>query len=501
MVKRISSSLMIMVILTFSLSCSEDFFDAKMGDKISPEEHYKDASDVWSSFSGILLLLQEVLPNHIILDGLLSDQIQPSASAQAELVTLYSHTVSAGNTYIDGSSYYKIIVSANDVLSNLDKVVETDKLNYDSLTNASMTRALVTFRSWAYLNYVRLYGRAAILPEQLLSIDDANNLEIVDRETMLNRLVDDLIPVLHDLESNIAELRIENSINSRALLGEIYLELNNYDLAEKYLREACEGFGRSNYKVDGSFSRENFSNIFINPLGASREVFAAVPFSFEDGQKNPLEDYFRSELDYTLRPSDKLMNLYNSQLMVGDTIAGDVFRGRGVSYDTIPGSNDAFFISKYSLDPNAVLYSSDIILYRASDVHLLLAEALNRNGNQELALTLLNNGIGQLSSRPTDYRTWGSNDGVRGRVFLSPVSIPEGVDATLYLEDKIMDERLLELSFEGKRWFDLMRVARRRNDPSYLANQVASKYTDPAVADRVGQELSLEDNWYLPSVN
>jgi len=500
-INRFGRIVLIFALFTAVVACGDDFYDAKIGDKIYPDQHYKDASDVWSSFNGIVLLLQEIMPNHIILDGLLSDQMETTAAAGAELVTLYNHAVSAGNSYIDGSPYYKVIVSANDVLSNIDAVVEKDKLNYDSLTNVSVKRALIAYRSWAYLNYVRLYGRATIIPEKLLSVEDAENMEIVDKETMLNRLIEDLIPVLHDDESNQAELFITNAVNSKALLGEIYLELNNFDLAAKYLREACESFGRSMYKVDGGFSRENFANIFINPSGAEREVMVYIPFSFEDGQQNPLEIYFKPDYEYTIRPSNVLVHSFSTQKQVGDTIFGDVFRGPGVCYDSIDGSDNEFYISKYSLDPGAVAYSADIVMYRASDIHLMLAEALNRLGQTDIALTLMNDGIKQLSSRPTDFRSWSSNEGVRGRVFLKSLTIPEGTpDVVNYLEDLILEERALELAFEGKRWFDLMRVASRRNDPSYLADKVAAKYSDPAVADRVRQELRIEDNWYLPSV-
>ena len=501
LLRRSGLGILTIIIALGCISCEKDFFDAKIGDKILPEDHYKDANDVWSSYKGIVLLLQEIMPKHIILDGLLSDQIEPTGVAGPDLVTLYNHAVSAGNSYIEGSPYYKVIVSANDVLSNVDAVVENDPLNYDSLTNVAVKRALITYRSWAYLNYVRLYGRAAILPEQLLSIEDAENLEIVDRETMLYRLIDDITPVLHDENDELAEVYIDNALNSKALLGEIYLELNDYDQAAEYLRTACESFGRSMYKVDGSYSRENYADIFINPGGAVREVIAAVPFSFEDGQKNDLEVYFRPDHDYSLRPTSRLMELFNVQQQVNDTVFGDVFRGRGVSYDSISGDTSRFYISKYSLDPAAVLYSADIILYRASDVHLMTAEAYNRLGETDIALTLLNNGIKQLSSRPTDFRSWSSNEGVRGRVFLDPVVVPGDVgDVVTFLEDKIMEERAMELAFEGRRWFDLMRVARRRNDPSFLANKVAAKYSDDAISQRVNQELMIEENWYLPSV-
>lgn len=68
------------------------------------------------------------------------------------------------------------------------------------------------------------------------------------------------------------------------------------------------------------------------------------------------------------------------------------------------------------------------------------------------------------------------------------------------VEDLIMDEEALEFSFEGHRYYDLMRVALRRNDPSYLANRIYARRG----ADRVNEvralirkDLNVEANWYL----
>ncbi len=65
------------------------------------------------------------------------------------------------------------------------------------------------------------------------------------------------------------------------------------------------------------------------------------------------------------------------------------------------------------------------------------------------------------------------------------------------VEDIIIDEMGLELAFEGTRFFDLSRVARRRNDPTYLAKRVAARggETDMTLYNFLSQS---EKNWYLP---
>ncbi len=60
------------------------------------------------------------------------------------------------------------------------------------------------------------------------------------------------------------------------------------------------------------------------------------------------------------------------------------------------------------------------------------------------------------------------------------------------VEDLIVDEEALELAFEGCRFFDLMRVAHRRGDPSYLANKLAKRNSS------LGSKLMSESNWYFP---
>lgn len=66
------------------------------------------------------------------------------------------------------------------------------------------------------------------------------------------------------------------------------------------------------------------------------------------------------------------------------------------------------------------------------------------------------------------------------------------------VEDLIIDEFALETAFEGSRFADLMRIAIRRNDPTYLADKVARRKGDTHPRDEeLFNRLSTPDNWFI----
>ena len=72
------------------------------------------------------------------------------------------------------------------------------------------------------------------------------------------------------------------------------------------------------------------------------------------------------------------------------------------------------------------------------------------------------------------------------------VQNPEIIEA---IEDLIVDEEGLELAFEGSRFFDLMRVARRRSNPGqYMRDKISARSKD---AETWAKNLNEKD-WYLP---
>lgn len=171
-----------------------------------------------------------------------------------------------------------------------------------------------------------------------------------------------------------------------------------------------------------------------------------------------------------------------------------------------------------------------IFVNRNSHIYLKYAEAINRLGYSNLAFETMKSGLNPrtarkpviynetydstliVSSKPTpggiitylDFtdNKFTNNVGTKMRglgnlnIDTTFFIIRANVDTISFVEDELIKEYALETAFEGNRFHDLMRVAIRRNDPAYLANKVAEKYSDNKEIIRT--KLMTPANWYLP---
>ncbi|HEY3371527.1 MAG TPA: RagB/SusD family nutrient uptake outer membrane protein [Prolixibacteraceae bacterium] len=514
--------LAILVVVFTGFSCSDKFFDEQAGERITPDQHYKSVIDAQNSLAGAFVPLQAVLPKLIMIDGLRSDMMTPTSTADAYLKDLNNQVLSFDNPYLDASDYYKVIVNANEALANLAKIAAVDR-DFDDYTMKYTKGALVGLKSWTYLTLIRLYGQAALIDDNLVALPENLNQTILTKDAMLDVLIEGLLPYIPSTEelTQKLELRFTNFMNNKAVLGELYLEKGDYANAAIYLKMAIESYKNSTdiYKVN-SYSNEAWKTMFLggesgtgsippaNNIAPSENI-SVMAYDQNEGQFNPLARWILPTDQFMVQPSQILINDYKTQIPLKGT-NGDVYRGIGATIDTT--SSGVYYINKYSIN-KAEPFSSDITISRAADLHLLLAEALNRNGESATALIILNQGFKPELKKPALYTKWSKNLGIRGRAYLQSVVVPDsafltpgavkkspltGADRINYIEDLIMTERSMELAFEGKRWFDLVRVAKRRQDPAYLANKVAAKFTNTAEGDAVRAKLMNENNWYLP---
>ncbi len=499
------------ILITF-FGCNDDFFNEKAGDRIFPDQHYQSLVDAKVSLQGAIVPLQDAMPRLIMLDGLRSDMMDVTSNADAYLREINNQVFSDSNPFTDPADLYKIIININEILANIDSIANKDR-DYDELTAHAYKGALIGLRSWTYLNLVRLFNKVVYIEDNLTSLPAKLDQTILSKEVIIDLLITQLTPFIHDNSTGIQyeELRIPHYMNNKALLGELYLEIDNYANAAFYLKLACESYmnGQAMLKVDDSYKDAAWSTIFLNAESNDLENISVIPFSRAEDQYNPFSDWVGHNCQYLVKPSSILINSFMTQMSAAGVL-GDIWRGNGITFciDTLTCRTDSTFITepyitKYAIDYNDP-FSSDIIISRAADIHLLLAEAYNRMGDptsQEYAMMLLNLGVNEKNPKPPEFSQWSNNLGIRGRAYLESKQIPYNLSSdsiTLVIEDFIIEERALELAYEGKRWFDLVRIAQRRNEPEYLADKVAAKFAGTYKYHNIHAKLMNPVNWYLP---
>ena len=213
----------------------------------------------------------------------------------------------------------------------------------------------------------------------------------------------------------------------------------------------------------------------------------------------------------------------------GDLRLQASFRQSNVNM-TINGKRVTNYVS------NNKFTSRNVHLYRRSMIYLRMAEALNRAGFPRFAFQILKSGVNNsvianevIPYYPSD-EAWLKTFDFPDNLYILETTAGGGNENTMGIhsrgcgysnanssyvlpddeqlddrqrlqyqiekvEDLIVDEAALEFAFEGIRYYDLMRIALRRHDPSYLAEHVARR--SGALDATLRQKLSSTDNWYL----
>ena len=275
------------------------------------------------------------------------------------------------------------------------------------------------------------------------------------------------------------------------------------------------------------------------------EMIWALPYDSKFKPDNPLIKLF-SPIggSYLVKPSQEIIDNWNMQeqrpVAVTGTLTGIPYDARGLlSQRTIGGQPTITkYIGNYinlrsSFPLNVLEKSGTWFLFRSAHLHLRYAEAANRDGYPRLAYALFNGGIRSYNPMPagetnvTNYSNtltllpdpykfdarqgeipyfrgpWHRNDGVRLRANLTNYALTatSQTDSIYQVETGLLNEQALETAFEGTRWPDLLRVALRRNDPSFIADKIYNKLSkNPATAGIAAQTKAklLARDWFLP---
>ena len=347
-------------------------------------------------------------------------------------------------------------------------------------------------------------------------------------------------------------------IPMRALLGDLCLWAGRYQEAARwyhdYLTDRYEPVKMNLQRT----SWPNSSQL-VTPndrYTTSSEVITYIPMESRvfDGVISNLPNLFNSTTEnnffYELTASSAMSKISADQIyclendIPGATTKDTVYVAR-TGFNRSEYVGDLRFASNFTLRSSGTqneyseynsytqnvskITSSRIPLYRATMIYLRYAEALNRAGYPQTAFAILKYGIcdevlqnrvdpievkeaGELVTFDANVfrleevlgiHSLGSGDSHANAYYELPQ--PENALATRQdtvnyqiplVENLIVDEMALEGAFEGYRFNDLMRVALRRGDPSYLATPIARRNGE---SDSGLYQLLMDPkNWYLP---
>lgn len=534
-------------ILALIYSGCSDFFDVSTNDMLDKKDSYKDNASISSGLVGLSAKFREVAESHIIVSELLGDLMTPTSNAPDAAWDVFRFKATNGNEFASPKPYYNLIVNCNDYLVNL---INYNKKYPDAISAnvySGMVSTALTYRIWAYLQIGKLYGEAYyydvvhsdnyektkfrkldfdMLIEELIfsmktGVDGVNGFQKLDWKILVS-------PIKDNFDTRWNSL----AINPEVLLCELYLWNKDYTNAAKtglnFLNSTGKKYKLTTYTNETSKRNTWWDNIFTAEPNMD-ETITYAPFDFNLNQTGKLQYYFSSISPnvYYFKPTHILPNKMGS-VVVDKESSGlirslDMFRMRG-SFINI---NNRFEIGKYTLKRKRYEQDSDIHIYRAPEVHLMIAEALSGIGGENniaAADSIIN--VGFKSSwenghfkKPFDAPIYTSAlnqvPGIRGRVKLGGDFVRYHVDSLKYpgntemekilkakrekyvLDSLITEETALELAFEGKRWFTLMRIARNNNIPELLAKQISKKYS---IIESSG-EVRLYEKWLMDPNN
>lgn len=448
--KKIKITLIALLSL-FLINCNDDFLDRVQPDTINTGNYPQTAEELITLVNGAYQPLQRpklynmrmwtsdiFAGNSIVGAGGGEDGIE--TTQQSNFVT---STDNQGVLDLWRGPWPGIL-SANIII----KIAPTLNID-DAIKNRSLGEAYF-LRAHYYFILARFFGDVPLVTEPQDVNGDLYPARAPKAE-IYNLIISDLEKAITALPQKQQYSSNDKGRASRGAavgaLAKVYLTLGNWQKVVE-LTNQLEGMG---YSLNADYS-DNFNVVTEN----SAESLFEVQYS-ADGGYNFWSDENQSSWTSAFmgprgasfvagggygwnQPTQEFVDSYETGDKRKDKT---IFYEGGPDYDgkeykasySLTGYNVKKFLVPLSAFPSYDNSPLNFPIMRYSEVLLMKAEALNE--------------LGQITAAATPLNV------VRARAGLAPVSTSLSQTA---FRDKVMQERRMELAFEGQRWFDLIRV-------------------------------------------
>lgn len=339
-------------------------------------------------------------------------------------------------------TFYEVIKQSNVVLKFTPELLDEGKVT-QAVADNLMGQAY-TLRALAYFYIARIWGDAPLITKPFLTNED-----VVEQG---RNPLDSLFAQIHsDLEKGIQ--LIPASATSRtsfsrtaayAINAHVYAWENNY---QKVIEQTDMVLSNASYSLEPLYN----SNIDVNAkdfktqvqqtpyagifnTGRSKESIFELAFNIADGDDNRyLSSYLSGSYPY-IRPHNEYAESFD-----------DADWRAVIAHER--ASNGKYKAIKFTIGFSSDTDTRNIVLFRLADIYLLKAEAIaylgDSDDDRKAAMTLVNK--------------------IRNRAGGETFEIPDSIylDRENYshdaIKDLVLEERKFELTYEGHRWWDLIR--------------------------------------------
>ena len=439
----------VLALLIFIIACSEDFLDRAPLDTINTNNFWQSEADAigaingayqplqWPKLYNIRMWATDIMAgNSIVGAGGGTDGIETQ-----DLANFVTTTDNPGVLDLIRGPW-PIILRSNLILENVPGMNIDENLKNRILGEAKFLRGL------SYFILVRFFGDIPLITKPQSPGDDLR-VTRTDKDIVYDQIIKDFEDAMQLLppreQYSDADIGRASKGAATGLLAKVHLTLGNW----QEVVDLCNDVETLGYELNNEYG-QNFDVNNENSIESLFEVQyvsdAGYGFWDNENQSSWLSTFTGP------RNSDMVAGGWGwnqpTQEFVDNYEDGDKRKDVTIFYDGCPkfdgqdydkgysttGYNLRKFLVTKSVSATYDNSPLNFPVLRYADVLLMKAEALNNLGNTSEAEAPLNK--------------------VRQRAGLSDIS---GLTQSEFKE-KVLNERRMELAFEGQRWFDLIRV-------------------------------------------
>ena len=486
--KRSGHLLFVILISTTLISC-DNWLYVKPADGVITEEYWQSGSDL---FAGLMGCYASMLGGGsgkyndaqlmFLWGEVRADMVTGYVGQTTDYSLLSQGDIKSDNGFCNWGSVYTTINYCNTILEKAPGILDLDASFSEKEMNQYRAEAL-TIRALMYFYLTRVYRDVPLVLEA--SSSDLQN--FVVPKSSYQEVWAQIESDLKEAEKNICYSYNTTTQEDKgritaysvwAILADFYLWSEQYAKSEEY----CDKIINSGkfWLVNGDL--DWFSNLY-EAENSSESIFE---LQFDVDISNPMYAMGVTNRNYRANP-DVMEICWPTDDMLISADSADLRSDKG-SYN----SNYNYMIWKFLGKSRTALRSDsptetdfNWIVYRYADILLMKAEAMaaQMTSSDETVAAEVLSYIKKIRNRAnasdlTDEGTPTSRGG---------------------LLRYILDERAREFAFEGKRWFDILRYAKRNNYQELDA--LKTMYSTCAPSDKlisIQNQLNSYDFHYLP---